>query len=63
VRFLALRGLRALAVAAGLVGLLAFQRSILFNRSVAPAPGEGRELARDGELMAKAPGQGDQAIR
>lgn len=35
----------------------------LFNMSVARAPGEGRELARDVELMAKAPGQGDQAIR
>lgn len=35
----------------------------LFNMSVAPSPGEGRELARDVELMAKAPGQGDQAIR
>lgn len=35
----------------------------LFNMSVARAPGEGRELARDVELMAKAAGQGDQAIR
>jgi hypothetical protein len=35
----------------------------LFNMSVARAPGEGRELARDVELMAKGPGQGDQAIR
>lgn len=35
----------------------------LFNMSVARAPGEGRELARDVELMAKQPGQGDQAIR
>lgn len=35
----------------------------LFNMSVARAPGESRELARDIELMAKGPGQGDQAIR
>lgn len=35
----------------------------LFNMSVARQPGESRVLARDVELMAKAPGQGDQAIR
>lgn len=35
----------------------------LFNMSVARAPGEGRDLARDVELMAKGPGQGDHAIR
>lgn len=35
----------------------------LYNQSVARVPGEGRELARDVELMAKVPGQGDPTVR